>query len=83
MITRRRFLANSSTFAIATLGAAEALAQGGGLAQSGLVGTLEGSQVVTDPAAVPKSFKEAPELAELVKQGKLKHATHGMYSLIE
>ena len=71
MITRRRFLANSSTFAIATLGAAEALAQGGGLAQSGLVGTLEGSQVVTDPAAIPKSFKEAPELAELVKQGKL------------
>ena len=71
MITRRRFLANSSTFAIATLGAAEALAQGGGLAQSGLVGTLEGSQVVTDAGAIPKSFKEAPELAELVKQGKL------------
>jgi peptide/nickel transport system substrate-binding protein len=71
MITRRRFLANSSALAVATLGAAEALAQGGGLAQSGLVGTLEGSQVVTDPAAIPKSFKEAPELAELVKQGKL------------
>src|SRR5262245_12326059 len=51
MITRRRFLANSSALAVATLGAAEALAQGGGLAQSGLVGTLEGSQVVTDPAA--------------------------------
>ena len=46
------------------------LAQGGGLAQSGLVGNLEGSQVVTDAAAIPKNFKEAPELAELVKQGK-------------
>jgi peptide/nickel transport system substrate-binding protein len=71
MITRRRFLTNSSALAAASLGAAEALAQGGGLAQSGLVGNLEGSQVVTDAAAIPKSFKEAPELAELVKQGKL------------
>src|SRR2546421_12736091 len=71
MITRRRFLTNSSALAAATVGAAEALAQGGGLAQSGLVGTLEGSQVVPDPAAIPKSFKEAPELAELVRQGKL------------
>jgi peptide/nickel transport system substrate-binding protein len=71
MITRRRFLKNTSTLAVATLGAAEALAQGGGLAQSGLVGNLEGSQVVTDAAAIPKNFKEAPELAELVKQGKL------------
>src|SRR2546421_10299548 len=71
MVTRRRFLTNSSALAGVTLGAAEALAQGGGLAQSGLVGNLEGSQVVTDMAAIPKSFKEAPELAELVKQGKL------------
>ena len=68
MITRRRFLTNSSALAAATVGAAEALAQGGGLAQSGLVGTLEGSQVVTDAAAIPKSFKEAPELAELVRR---------------
>ena len=67
MITRRRFLTHASALAVATLGAAEALAQGGGLAQSGLVGTLEGSQVVTDAAAIPKSFKEAPELAELVQ----------------
>src|SRR5262249_56219857 len=66
----RRFLTNSSALAVTTLSAAEGLAQGT-LTQSGLVGTLEGSQVVTDPAAIPKSFKEAPELAELVKQGKL------------
>src|SRR5438876_9993183 len=71
MITRRRFLTNSSALALTSVSLADALAQGGGLAQSGLVGSLEGSQVVTDPAAIPKSFKEAPELAELVKQGKL------------
>jgi len=36
-----------------------------------LIGKLEGAEVVTDPALVPKSFKEAPQLAELVKAGKL------------
>ena len=36
-----------------------------------LIGKLEGAEVVTDPALVPKSFKEAPALAELVKAGKL------------
>ncbi len=41
------------------------------LAQSGLVGKLEGATLVTDPAFAPKSFKEAPMLAELVKAGKL------------
>src|SRR5262245_43189451 len=38
---------------------------------AGLIGKLEGAVVVTDPALVPKSFKEAPPLAELVKAGKL------------
>ena len=37
MITRRRFLTNSSAIALTSLGIADALAQGGGLAQSGLV----------------------------------------------
>jgi peptide/nickel transport system substrate-binding protein len=41
------------------------------LKDSGLVGKLEGAQIVTDPVAQPKEFKEAPQLAELVKQGKL------------
>ena len=41
------------------------------LADSGLVGKLEGAKVVTDPAAIPKAFQEAPQLAELVKAGKL------------
>src|SRR5215831_3763363 len=36
-----------------------------------LIGKLEGAEVVTDPALAPKSFKEAPQLAELVKAGKL------------
>src|SRR5213083_3460447 len=47
-----------------------ALAQG---AKPGanLIGKLEGAEVVTDPARYPKTFKEAPQLAELVKAGKL------------
>ena len=36
-----------------------------------LIGKLEGPEVITDPAQFPKSFKEAPMLAELVKAGKL------------
>ena len=48
------------------------LAQSGGsLGQSGLVGKLEGAEIMTDAAAIPKAFQEAPQLAELVKQGKL------------
>lgn len=43
----------------------------GALAQSGLVGELEGVTILTDPAKWPKRFKEAPQLAELVKAGKL------------
>jgi peptide/nickel transport system substrate-binding protein len=47
----------------------------GALAQSGgkgtLVGKLEGPEVVADPAKAPKRLKEAPQLAELVKAGKL------------
>ena len=36
-----------------------------------LIGKLEGPEVITDPAQFPKSFKEAPALADLVKAGKL------------
>jgi len=43
-------------------------ASGGG---SALIGKLEGLEVITDPARFPKTFKEAPQLAELVKAGKL------------
>jgi len=38
---------------------------------SQLVGKLEGATIVTDAAAVPKTFHEAPMLAELVKAGQL------------
>jgi peptide/nickel transport system substrate-binding protein len=47
-----------------------ATAQGGKLGAN-LIGKLEGAEVVTDPALFPRSFKEAPQLAELVKAGKL------------
>src|SRR5262245_7358436 len=36
-----------------------------------LVGQLEGPEVITDPTQFPTSFKEAPQLADLVKAGKL------------
>jgi len=36
-----------------------------------LIGKLEGPEIITDPARLPKSFKEAPQLAQLVQQGKL------------
>ncbi|MDP8924915.1 MAG: ABC transporter substrate-binding protein, partial [Chloroflexota bacterium] len=36
-----------------------------------LIGKLEGPEVITDPAQYPTSFKEAPQLAELVKAGQL------------
>src|SRR5262245_33346119 len=36
-----------------------------------LIGKLEGPTTITDPAKFPKTFKEAPQLAELVKAGKL------------
>jgi peptide/nickel transport system substrate-binding protein len=56
-------------------GVTERLASGGAPAAGGggtsLIGKLEGPAVVTDPAQFPKSFKEAPQLAELVKAGKL------------
>jgi peptide/nickel transport system substrate-binding protein len=36
-----------------------------------LIGELEGPEIITDAAKWPKSFKEAPMLAELVKSAKL------------
>src|ERR1700722_8819917 len=38
---------------------------------SGLVGNLEGPTMITGPAQWPKTFQEAPMLAERVKAGKL------------
>ena len=53
---------------LTTVLAAGALAQ---MAKSGLIGKLEGPEVVTDPAKFPKTFNEAPQLAALVKAGRL------------
>ena len=41
------------------------------LAASGLVGELQGPTMITDPTKWPKTFQEAPMLAERVKAGKL------------
>jgi len=49
----------------------ESHAQGPPKLGANLIGKLEGAEVITDPAKFPKTFKEAPSLAELVKAGKL------------
>src|SRR5438094_2080614 len=54
--------------ALISIAAAAAIAQNAG---KSLIGKLEGPEVVTDAAKMPKAFKEAPQLAELVKAGKL------------
>jgi len=54
-------------------GAASASAAPSGRTSAGKypLGKLEGPIIVTDAAKFPKTFKEAPELAALVQQGKL------------
>lgn len=37
----------------------------------GLVGTLEGPEIILDPDLIPKTFSEAPMLAEMVSAGTL------------
>ncbi len=67
--TRRpRFVMALLAGLLSTAVAAGALAQAG---KSGLIGKLEGPEVVTDPAKFPKALHEAPQLAALVKAGKL------------
>jgi len=57
--------------AAALVGAAAAGALAQVVSKSNLVGKLEGPEVVTDPAKVPKKLSEAPQLAAQVKAGKL------------
>ncbi len=72
---RTRTLLVAGTFALqATLAAF--LTPSGASAQntlqgSGLIGKLEGVKITEDRSKWPTKFHEAPELAELVKQGKL------------
>lgn len=52
--------------------ASAALAQSAGqVRESGLVGELEAPALIDDPARRPRSFKEAPMLAEQVRAGRL------------
>ena len=66
---RSRLTAALVVGALSVVIAAGALAQSAG--KSALIGKLEGPEVVTDAAKIPKTFKEAPALAALVKAGKL------------
>jgi peptide/nickel transport system substrate-binding protein len=54
-----------------TLFSAGARAQQSAFEQSELVGKLESPEIITDPAKWPKVVGEAPQLAALVKEGKL------------
>src|SRR5207247_4233791 len=74
-LTRRTML-RLGVLAASVTGSSGIVFSGGASAQgtkpgAHLIGKLEGPEVVTDPAQFPKSFKEAPQLAELVKAGKL------------
>ena len=70
MATRRQVIGYGSALAVAGGPAGQAMAQavGGQFAQSGLVGNLQGP---TQATTMPSAFKEAPQLAELVRAGKL------------
>ena len=71
MTTRRQVLGYGSALAVAAPTAhalAQNVTQSSNFHASGLVGSLESATIAT---TVPTSFKEAPMLAELVKQGKL------------
>src|SRR5262249_57087673 len=66
---RSRLMITLLVLAFVSVVAAGALAQS--VSKSNLIGKLEGPEVVTDPAKAPKTFNEAPQLAALVKAGKL------------
>ncbi len=73
--TLRTGTLRSRLTAALVVGALSAVITVGALAQSAsksaLIGKLEGPEVVTDSAKFPKTFKEAPQFAALVKAGKL------------
>ena len=67
----RRTILTSLAAAPAAPTVLSSVAEAADLAASGLVGTLQGPTMITDPAKWPKTFNEAPMLAERVKAGKL------------
>jgi peptide/nickel transport system substrate-binding protein len=71
MTTRRKFLGSTAAIAAAAISTdalAQAVAGKGQFGGSGLVGNLAGP---TQATVIPTSFNEAPQLAEMVKGGKL------------
>lgn len=60
---------NAGLLAVALSGTA--LAQPTALSGSGLISEPEGAQIVSDPARIPRQFREAPVLAERVQAGTL------------
>ncbi|HSB79972.1 MAG TPA: ABC transporter substrate-binding protein [Candidatus Methylomirabilis sp.] len=82
-VTRREFLELATLTAAgvalpnSVVGAAQTGAATAKPAQAGeklgqrLIGKLEGPEIIRDVTKFPKTFKEAPMLAELVKAGKL------------
>ena len=79
LLTRREFMEWGTIVAAGVAlpniaqGAATAPRSAQGSAKLGahLIGKLEGPEIIRDAAKFPKTFKEAPMLAELVKAGKL------------
>jgi len=77
--TRREFLRDAAMAAgaIPLASLAPRLALAGQAAEpklgAQLIGKLEGPEILRDPAKFPKTFREAPMLAELVKAGKVKY----------
>jgi peptide/nickel transport system substrate-binding protein len=69
--TRRLGVALLGAAALLAALPAERAAAQNTLAESGLIGELEGITIIEDASQWPTSFNEAPELAELVAKGEL------------
>jgi len=70
-LSRRTLFSALAASPVAMEMIAATMARAADLSASGLVGDIQGPTMVTDPAQWPKSFNEAPMLADLVKAGKL------------
>jgi hypothetical protein len=70
-IKRRRWIPDTAVVGLVVVFLFAGFAWGQDRAGGALIGQLEGPEVVTDESQWPKTFNEAPQLAELVKQGKL------------
>ena len=70
-LSRRTLFATLAASPVAMELLSSTLARAADLSASGLVGEIQGPTMIVDPAQWPKTFHEAPMLAELVKTGKL------------